>query len=273
VAVQGDRVFEPDETFRVSLSSPSGATLAETQGVGTILDDDPPGLSIADVDVVEPVSGTRPAIFVVTLSPPSVSTVTVGYGTAALTAAPGADFTAASGTLTFDPGVSTRAVGVTVLADVIAEGAETFRVDLSGASGAAIAYGQATGRIHDPGSFFSVTPCRVLDTRGTAGPYGGPALAANLSRAFALAGRCGIPASARVVAVNLTVTEPTAAGHLILYPAGEAVPLASTVNYAAGQTRANNAIAGLSPAGALAIRCGQASGTAHVVLDVTGYFE
>ena len=51
------------------------------------------------------------------------------------------------------------------------------------------------------------------------------------------------------------------------------MPSTSTLNYVAGQTRANNAIVGLSPSGALAVRCSQASGTAHVVLDVTGYFE
>jgi hypothetical protein len=146
-------------------------------------------------------------------------------------------------------------------------------VDLSGPSGAAIAYGQAVGRIFDPGNLFTVAPCRVLDTRDPAGPYGGPALAAGQSRVFTLAGRCGIPISARAVTPNLTVTGPTAQGNLRLYPADQPVPSTSTLNYSAGQTRANNAIVGLSPSGALAIRCSQIVGTADVVLDVTGYFE
>ena len=176
VAVRGDRVWEADETFVVNLSAPVNATLADAQGVGTILNDDPQGLSIADVDVVEPVSGTRTAVFTVTLSPPSASPVTVGYATTALTATAGSDYDDTSGTLTFDPGVSTLPVNVTVRADALAEGVETFRVDLSGPSGAAIAYGQATGRIHDPGNLFTVAPCRVLDTRDPAGDYGGPAL-------------------------------------------------------------------------------------------------
>jgi len=115
------------------------------------------------------------------------------------------------------------------LADALAEGVETFRVDLSGASGAALAYGQAVGRIHDPGQFFSVTPCRVLDTRGAVGPHGGPAMAAGESRTFGLAGRCGIPSSARAVAVNLTVTAPTTRGNLRLYPANQAVPPTSSL--------------------------------------------
>jgi hypothetical protein len=273
VAVLGDRVWEGDETFSVVLASPVNATLTGTPGVGTILDDDPQGLSIADVDVVEPVSGTLNALFTVTLSPTSASTVTVGYATTALSATPGSDYDDASGTLTFDPGVSTRPLTVAILADAVAEPAETFRVDLSGATGAAIAYGQATGRIFEPGNLFTLAPCRVLDTRDPPGPYGGPALGAGQSRDFTLAGPCKIPASARAVAVNLTVTQPTARGNLRLYPADQILPSTSTLNYAPGQTRANNAIAGLSPSGALAVHCSQASGTAHVILDVTGYFE
>jgi hypothetical protein len=273
VAVRGDRVWEADETLVVNLSAPVNATLAGTQGVGTILDDDPQGLSVADVEVVEPVSGTRSTVFTVSLSPTSGSPVTVGYATTALSATAGSDYDDVSGTLTFDPGVSTLPLSVTVRADALAEGVESFRVDLSGPSGAAIAYGQATARIHDPGNLFTVAPCRVLDTRDPAGPYGGPALGAGQSRAFALAGRCGIPASARAVTLNLTVTGPTAAGNLRLYPADQAVPSTSTLNYSSGQTRANNAIVGLSPSGALAVRCTQAAGTAHVILDVTGYFE
>jgi hypothetical protein len=273
VAVRGDRVWEADETFVVDLSAPVNAALSDAQGTGTILNDDPQGLSIADLDVVEPASGTRSAVFSVTLSPASASPVTVSYATSALTATPGADYDEASGTLTFDPGVTTQPVNVTIHADALKEPVETFRVELSAPVGAAIAYDRATARIHDPGNYFSVTPCRVLDTRGPAGDYGGPALAAGQSRAFTLAGRCGIPASATAVAVNLAVTQPSAQGNLRLYPAGEALPTTSSLNYAAGQTRANDAIVGLSPAGALAIRCSQGAGTAHVVLDVTGYFE
>jgi hypothetical protein len=273
VGVRGDRVWEPDETFAVGLSGAVNAVLADAQGAGTILDDDPGGLSIADVDVVEPVSGTKPAVFTVTLAPTSASPVTVDYTTTATGATAGVDYDETAGTLTFDPGVSTRALSVTVHADAAAEGVESFRVDLSGASGAAIAYGQASGRIHDPGNFFTLAPCRVLDTRNSPGPYGGPALQAGQSRTFVLAGQCGLPASARAVAFNLTATGATAAGNLRLYPADQALPPTSTLNYSAGQTRANNAVVGLSASGAVAVRCSQASGTVHFILDVTGYFE
>jgi hypothetical protein len=273
VAVSGDRVFEPDETFFVDLSSPQSATLADAQGLGTILDEDGPGLSIADLAVVEPVSGSRTATFTVTLAPVSAGTVTVDYQTLSDTAAAGSDFLDASGTLTFPPDTATRPVSVTINADGLAEGTEAFLVNLGNASGSAIAYGQARGLIFDPGNFFTLLPCRLLDTRDPAGPYGGPALAAGQTRSFALGGRCGIPPSARAVSLNVTATQPTAGGNLRLYAAGLALPLVSSLNYAAGQTRGNNAVVGLSAAGGLAIRCAQPSGTTHVIVDVNGYFE
>lgn len=86
-------------------------------------------------------------------------------------------------------------------------------------------------------------------------------------------GRCGIPACARAISLNATVTGPTEAGHLALYPGGTALPLVSALNYGAGQTRANNVLAPLGPGGSLNVFCGQASGTVHFILDVNGYFE
>lgn len=122
-------------------------------------------------------------------------------------------------------------------------------------------------------SFFTVAPCRIADTRNPAGPFGGPALAANTERSFTAAGRCGISATAAALSINVTVTQPSAAGNLRLFPGGMAAPLASAVNYSAGQTRANNAVAGLSAGGSLTVRCDQPAGMVHVILDVNGYFE
>jgi serine protease AprX len=123
------------------------------------------------------------------------------------------------------------------------------------------------------GTFFTVTPCRLLDTRDPAGPWGGPALASGADRTFAIAGRCQIPAGASAVSVNAVVVTPSAGpGFLTLYPGGATLPLSATLNYQAGQTRANNAIVRLGAAGDLTVRCQQGGGTAHLVLDVTGYF-
>jgi hypothetical protein len=116
--------------------------------------------------------------------------------------------------------------------------------------------------------FFTVTPCRVLDTRQS------QALVSGAARTFPVAGLCGIPADAVAVAVNVTVVGPTAAGHVELYPAGGAVPVASTVNFNAGKTRGNNALLPLGPGGQAAALAGlSVAGTAHLVVDVTGYFK
>ena len=124
-----------------------------------------------------------------------------------------------------------------------------------------------------PSSFFSVTPCRVADTRGPSGPYGGPALVANADRSFVVAGQCGIPAGAVAVAFNFTVTQPTGLGDLRTVPGGGVLPLVSTMNWRPGQTRANNAILSLGPSGDITVHVDQGSGSVHLIIDVNGYFR
>ncbi len=122
--------------------------------------------------------------------------------------------------------------------------------------------------------FFTLTPCRVVDTRNAPGSWGGPALGAGTDRIFVFAGQCGIPSTARAVAINVAVTQPTAGpGFLSLYPGGTSRPVVSTLNYSSGQTRATNAVVPVGAAGDLVVRCQQGSGTAQVVIDVSGYFE
>jgi hypothetical protein len=121
--------------------------------------------------------------------------------------------------------------------------------------------------------FYTVTPCRAVDTRNAAGPWGGPALAANSDRTFALGGRCGIPTTAKAVSVNLTVVQGTAGGDLRLYPAGSGMASSSAINYSAGQTRANNATAALGTSGGLVVRCDQSQGNVQAIIDVNGYYQ
>jgi hypothetical protein len=91
---------------------------------------------------------------------------------------------------------------------------------------------------------------------------------------FTIAGRCGIPETAKAVVLNVTATGATASGHLRLYSADDPLPVASSINFSAGKTRANNAIVPLGAGGALAVFSGQSSGGAvDVILDVSGYFE
>jgi hypothetical protein len=116
-------------------------------------------------------------------------------------------------------------------------------------------------------------PCRVVDTRGAIGAYGGPALAANADRTFVVTGQCGIPSTATAVSFNFTITQPTGQGDLRVFPAGGGLPLVSTLNWRAGQTRANNAVVGVGASGDITVHPDLAGGTVHLIIDVNGYFQ
>ena len=150
VPVRGDRRDEPDETFRVRLSNASGATIARAVATGTIRDDDDPlALSIADAGLDEGDSGESELAFTVTLDRAATEAVTVDWATSDGTATAGTDYVAGSGNLTLAVGATSTPVTVRVLGDVVDEPDETFRVTLSGASGATIARAAATGTIRD----------------------------------------------------------------------------------------------------------------------------
>ena len=138
------------------------------------------------------------------------------------------------------------------------------------------AYDALTSTVHrflPTSSFYTVTPCRLVDTRNPPGPFGGPALAGGGDRTFVLAGRCDIPPTATALAVNVTATSSTAPGFLTLHAADAERPVTSNINYAAGSTRANNAHVKLGPGGEVIVQCGQSGGTAHVIIDVVGYHQ
>jgi ELWxxDGT repeat protein len=93
----------------------------------------PPHLTVRDVRVTEGDSGTTTAHFTATLSAPLTRTVTVEYATADGTASAGSDYDATSGTLTFNPGETSKSIDVVVRGDATAEGEETFFVKLRNA--------------------------------------------------------------------------------------------------------------------------------------------
>jgi hypothetical protein len=120
--------------------------------------------------------------------------------------------------------------------------------------------------------FYTVPPCRVFDTRDPL--LGGPtALGGGSTTPVLIAGQCGFPSTATAAALNVAMTAASAPGFLTLFPVGSPQPLVSVINYAPGQTRANNAVAPLGPSGALNVFVGQATGDVHVIVDVTGYFR
>jgi uncharacterized repeat protein (TIGR01451 family) len=147
VPVVGDTIDETDETFHVDLSSPSGGAIADNQGVGTIIDDDGPTISIGDASVTEGNSGTTPATFTVSLSAASPQTITVHYATSDDTATQPSDYAATSGTLTFNPGDTSKTVTVNVNGDTTVEPSEAFHLDLTTPSNATIADALGIGTI------------------------------------------------------------------------------------------------------------------------------
>ncbi len=111
----------------------------------------------------------------------------------------------------------------------------------------------------------ALPPARVIDTRSAAAP-----LVAGKMLELPLAGVAGVPATgADAVVMNVTVTEPTAAGFLTVWPAGQPKPLASSLNFIKGQTVPNLVIAKL---GAGKVDIAINTGSTHVVADVVGYF-
>jgi hypothetical protein len=123
-------------------------------------------------------------------------------------------------------------------------------------------------------SFYTLAPCRLLDTRNPVGPYGGPALGSGERRVFQITGQCGVPSSAIAVSASLTAIGSTAAGFLSLFP-GNALPLGVTnVSFGPGQIRASNTILELATDGSgTAGVLNTAAASANFLLDVNGYFQ
>jgi Tol biopolymer transport system component len=123
------------------------------------------------------------------------------------------------------------------------------------------------------GDFFTLSPCRLIDTR-QAGQ--GPALVNGVPAVVDVHGVCGVPSTARAVAVNVTVLEAQGPGRLTLHPGNLSTPNTSTINFQPGQTLANNALLALASngegtLGILPVVTG--GGTVHVIVDVSGWFE
>lgn len=113
---------------------------------------------------------------------------------------------------------------------------------------------------------FLASPQRVYDSRDG----GGAPFAGNSTRTIPITSKpIGVPANARGIVSNLTVTSTTDVGFLSAYPAGEARPLSSSLNWSAGQTVANSASVRLGSGGQISLYVERSE--AHVIVDVAGY--
>ncbi|HXU31531.1 MAG TPA: hypothetical protein VN851_13210, partial [Thermoanaerobaculia bacterium] len=135
---------------------------------------------------------------------------------------------------------------------------------------AAFKFDGCTAAAPSVGSYFTVSPCRVVDTRTGSGGI----LTSGVAASYPVWATCGIPPTARAIATNVTVVGPTGSGFFTLYAGGTSTPATTTLNFGVGQTRANNAILSLGADGSVTILpFVSGGGQAHMVLDVTGYFE
>jgi outer membrane protein assembly factor BamB len=131
------------------------------------------------------------------------------------------------------------------------------------------AFGNPTVTVTNGGSFKALTPARILDTRNGTGGFSGP-VGAGQSIDVQVAGAGGVPATGVAAAIlNVTVTQPTTSGYLTVYPTGGGRPLASNLNFVAGQTVPNLVEVALGTSGK--VSAFNSSGSSHVVMDIAGY--
>lgn len=145
-----------------------------------------------------------------------------------------------------------------------------FRVTATSGSGTVTGSDQTFQTTCTGGRLYTVTPCRIVDTRDFTPMVDGVPIDVNFRD------NCGIPPTALAVATNLTVTQPSLPGFLSVYPPGIAPPGASVVHFSAGKTRAAMTIVKLSDDGegvARFLATVPTGGTVHVIVDVSGYFE
>jgi len=148
INIVGDTLDEIDETFLVNLSNPLNGSLQDSQGTGTITDDDlPPNMSIEDVTVIDAITSNVLATFVIRLDAPSGKQITVNFATQDNSAIAPQDYLATTGQATINPGQTQFSITVTVIGSSGNEPAESFFVNLSGAVNANLVDNQAIGTI------------------------------------------------------------------------------------------------------------------------------
>jgi hypothetical protein len=206
-------------------------------------------------------------------APPSVKASSTGNVASVPEAGTGATYSwsIANGTITGGAGTRQITFSAGIAAPV------TLAVQVQSSAGcatsasAAVPFDASTG----PLGFYTLVPCRIVDTRRASGTFGGPSLqGGGAQRVFPIAGQCGIPTDAKAVALNFTVVGPTAAGDLRLFPTGIGTPNIAAIDFRAGAVRANNAVLSLAgnPAGSLTAES-DLNGTTDFLIDVNGYFK
>jgi hypothetical protein len=203
VATRGDLQHEPDETFFVNLSNASNATIADAQGQGTIINNDPiPAATVFDASAAEGNGVDTVVTITVRLANSSSLSSSIDFATADGTATAGSDYVATSGTLTFNPGETQKTFPVTIKDDPTDEVVETFVVNLSNPVNAVIADGQGSVSINDnDGPAVSINDVSIIE--GSAG---------NASTAASFTLSLSAP-SVQAITVRVATADGTATGN------------------------------------------------------------
>ncbi len=257
IAVNPDNIFETDESFFLNFSNPVGATLPVGPVTGTILNDDPqPTISINSFPINETESD-QIAQFTVTLSNPSYQTITVGYTPVAGTA-DATDFGAASGTLTFGPGVTSQNIPVTILGDAKHENSESFSIQLHDAVNAVATTASGTATIIDNDALPVISissPTAITE----------PGVSTTLSFTVSIVGSTQVPASVHWATAPDTATAgadyQTLSGDLTFSPTDTSKTISITI---LGDTLRENPetfFVNLSAASGATLGTSQATGT------------
>jgi hypothetical protein len=165
VVVNGDTAIEANETLKVNLAAPTGATILDGQGTGTITNDDGPTVSIGDAAILEGNAGTKVLRFTVSLSKASTGPVTFNVATANGTATAGSDYVARSlANQSIPAGTLAKVFDVTLNGDTTIEPTETLLVNVSNVVGGVLGDGQATGTItNDDGPTLSIADVATVE--------------------------------------------------------------------------------------------------------------
>ena len=170
VTVNGDNLDEIDELFSINLDNAANAVIGDNLATLTIVDNDnPPELTVNNITVTEGNDGTSTAIFTVTLDNPSSKEISLDYATADGTAVAGEDYIAANGTLTFNPGETTKAIAVTIQGDKLDELDEAFTLNFTNSSNVTLVNTQGTATITDDDDAPEIALTDISVTEGDSG--------------------------------------------------------------------------------------------------------
>jgi Calx-beta domain len=296
VPVFGDTTIETDETFALTLSAPINATLQQSQGTGTILNDDFPP---PPIDAVFVGQGVLPATM--NAGQTAQASITMrNMGTTTWTKASGFQLGSQNpqNNLTWGlnrvplldsdsiPRLSEKTFSFPVTAPM-STGVKNFQWQMVQNS---TFFGQQSSNqvvtvtipacVTPPTEalqFYPLAaPCRLLDTRsGGATPMASPD-----AHLYSAAGICGIPSTAKAVSVVLAAVTPTQFGHLrtsagCMLPGSSFVSATGTLNFDAGRyATSNGTILSLSSGGRFAVQpiTGTPGATVHLIVDANGYF-